>query len=68
MEAESMSVTEQIIEKSEKLFKPQRPGDIRDSLAGIEKARKDFSYNPTTDIISGLEKTVKWIKEQKRSV
>ena len=37
-----------------------RPGDIRDSLADIGKARRLLGYAPTHDLRAGLTDTVGW--------
>jgi UDP-glucose 4-epimerase len=41
---------------------PERPGDVRDSLANIEKARVAFGYTPKVDLGNGLEKYVDWLR------
>jgi UDP-N-acetylglucosamine 4-epimerase len=41
-------------------FGPERAGDIRHSLASIEKAKKLLGYHPLIDFKSGLERTVDW--------
>ena len=46
---------------------PSRVGDVRDSLAGIEKARKDLGYSPKTDIENGLKRTVNWVRSAGQS-
>lgn len=40
-------------------YGPERPGDIRHSLADISKARKNLGYNPSTDVFSGLKAMIK---------
>lgn len=37
-----------------------RVGDVRHSLADIERARTDLGYRPTTDIPGGLARCVQW--------
>ncbi len=37
-----------------------RPGDVRDSLADITKARNLIGYEPTIQLEEGLRKTVDW--------
>ena len=48
------------------IFKPRRDWDkaIR-RRASIEKAKKILGYQPKTDIKTGLERTYKWILENK---
>lgn len=43
---------------------PPRIGDIKDSLANIEKAQKNFNYQPEVDIKEGLEITLEWFKSE----
>lgn len=44
-------------------YGPERPGDIKDSLADISKARKQLGYRPKYDINRGLKETIKWYKD-----
>ncbi len=44
-------------------FEPARAGDVRDSLASIQKAKEAFEFNPTHTLQQGLEKTVVWFVE-----
>ncbi len=37
-----------------------RPGDVRHSQADISAARADLEYEPTTDLLTGLRRTVEW--------
>ncbi len=39
-----------------------RPGDVRDSLADISKARRILGYDPQFDLRAGLERTVEYIR------
>jgi UDP-glucose 4-epimerase len=39
---------------------PPRAGDVRYSMANIDKARRDLGYEPTVSFIDGLRRTVKW--------
>ncbi|HXK16962.1 MAG TPA: NAD-dependent epimerase/dehydratase family protein, partial [Polyangiaceae bacterium] len=43
---------------------PERPGDIKHSLAGIELARTVLGYEPLVDVKSGLTHSVAWYAEQ----
>ena len=47
---------------------PDRPGDIRDSLADISKARSLFSYNPRYDVKTGLKITFEWFRENQEFI
>ncbi|PIU46875.1 LPS biosynthesis protein WbpP, partial [bacterium (Candidatus Gribaldobacteria) CG07_land_8_20_14_0_80_33_18] len=44
------------------IYKPKRPGDIKHSLADINKARKLLKYKPKIGIEEGLRKTIDWLK------
>lgn len=39
---------------------PDRPGDVRDSLADVTKAEELLGYAPKYDLASGLERAVPW--------
>jgi len=41
-------------------FVPPRPGDIRRSMANIDKAREELGWEPRTTLEEGLRKTVDW--------
>jgi UDP-N-acetylglucosamine 4-epimerase len=41
---------------------PERPGDVRHSLADIGKAKKFLGYDPNFSIKEGLIKTIEWFK------
>ncbi|MBD3405012.1 MAG: NAD-dependent epimerase/dehydratase family protein [Candidatus Lokiarchaeota archaeon] len=49
---------------SEIIFGDPRPGDVHDSLASIEAAKKDLGYSPQFTIKTGLEKTIEWYKNE----
>ena len=42
---------------------PERLGDIRDSLASIEKAKRILGYNPQYDVHRGLKEAIDWYYE-----
>ena len=42
----------------------ERPGDVKHSLADITAARRDLGFNPVVDVEKGLQKTIKWYREQ----
>jgi len=44
-------------------YGPERPGDVRDSLADVSKAREAFGFNPSSDIESGLREYWEWISD-----
>jgi nucleoside-diphosphate-sugar epimerase len=42
---------------------PPRAGDVRDSQADIEKARRLLGYEPEVDVLEGLERAIGWYRE-----
>lgn len=44
----------------EPIFGPAQPGDIKHSLAGIEKAEDLLGFKPTVGFREGLERTAAW--------
>jgi UDP-glucuronate 4-epimerase len=44
-------------------FKPLRKGDVLKTYSDITKIRKDFDYNPKTDLSEGLSKFFNWYNE-----
>lgn len=47
-------------------YGPERVGDVKHSLASIERARTELGYEPKADFEQGLEKTVAWYVSQHR--
>jgi nucleoside-diphosphate-sugar epimerase len=43
-------------------YEPSRAGDIRHSLADIERAKTDLGYVPSVGFEEGLKKTVEWYR------
>ena len=43
-------------------YKPERPGDVKHSLADISMARNKLGYAPEYSIDTGLSETIKWLK------
>ena len=43
-------------------YGPPRAGDVRDSLADINRARKFIDYNPAVGHEEGLKLTVDWFQ------
>ena len=41
-----------------------QPGDVQKTYADITKARKDFGYNPSTNIEDGIKTFVEWFKDR----
>jgi UDP-glucose 4-epimerase len=50
--------------RMEVLHGPPRPGDVRDSLADIAKARAQLGYAPSVDLIAGLRTYVDWARSE----
>ena len=48
------------------LYQPERPGDVKHSSADVAKARELLGFEPTVDLRTGLELTVKWYRETGR--
>lgn len=46
-----------------KEFVPLQPGDVPETIADISDARRDFGFDPKTDIREGLAKLVAWYQE-----
>lgn len=46
---------------------PVRLGDVRDSLADINKARKEFGYSPEQDLSKGIIEYIEWLKADRQS-
>lgn len=46
------------------VYEPTRPGDVRDSLAAIERAQAEIGYDPTVQLAEGLQKTVAWYTQK----
>jgi nucleoside-diphosphate-sugar epimerase len=42
------------------LFRPARPGDVRDSLADVSKAQRLLGYVPGVGLEEGLRRTLDW--------
>ncbi|MGZ4100271.1 MAG: GDP-mannose 4,6-dehydratase, partial [Bacteroidia bacterium] len=42
------------------VYKPSRPGEIKDSFASIEKAKTLLGYHPQINLETGIIKTIKW--------
>jgi nucleoside-diphosphate-sugar epimerase len=40
------------------VYEPERVGDIKHSLAGIERARRHLGFDPRIDLVEGLRRTV----------
>ncbi len=45
------------------VYKDERPGDVKDTLADISKAKFILGYEPSIFFNEGLKKTLEWYKE-----
>lgn len=46
------------------IYREERPGDVRDSLANISLAQELIGYNPKFGIDKGLEITIDWFRKE----
>jgi len=46
------------------IYLDPRPGDIKHSLADVNKAETGLKYTPAIDLCKGLELTVDWYKQK----
>ncbi len=53
---------------SDPIYEEFRPGDVRHSLANIDKASNLVDYKATDDIRGGLKKSIKWYIENHQSM
>ncbi|MBK7105069.1 MAG: NAD-dependent epimerase/dehydratase family protein [Ignavibacteriae bacterium] len=52
--------------KSEIIYQPTRAGDIKHSLASIKETRENLKFNPSHDLTSSLETTIKYFENLKK--
>lgn len=43
-------------------YRPDRKGDVKHSLASVDKAKKIIGYQPMISVLDGLQVTVEWYK------
>jgi nucleoside-diphosphate-sugar epimerase len=61
---ELLGVLQRIIGTNlEPIYGPPREGDVRDSQASIEKARRLLGYEPRVSFEDGLRHTVEWFRQ-----
>jgi UDP-glucuronate 4-epimerase len=48
---------------AEKNMLPLQPGDVPESFADIDAIRRDYGFEPTTPIASGIPAFVEWYKD-----
>ncbi len=49
--------------KGTREFLPMQPGDVKETIADIKATRRDFGFDPKTNIEEGLKYFVSWYKE-----
>jgi UDP-N-acetylglucosamine 4-epimerase len=52
----------------EPIYGPERPGDVKHSLADISKAKNLLGYDPEISVEDGLKITFEWYKERLNSM
>jgi len=57
---ELLSKYDQEVKNIEIKFGSERAGEVKHSLASIDKAKKFLNYSPTHDLRKGLEEAVEW--------
>lgn len=50
--------------KTPVIHREERPGDIKNSLADISKAKKLLNYRPLVKFEEGIERTIEWFKSK----
>jgi nucleoside-diphosphate-sugar epimerase len=59
------AIAEQLGFTARPIYGPDRPGDIKHSLADITRATNELGYQPRAHFHEGLKKTVAWYLEEK---
>lgn len=57
------AIEKQTGKKAIKQMLPMQAGDVEKTWADVEELKKDFNYNPNTDINDGVEAFIKWYKQ-----
>ncbi len=60
---EALSTFDPEIAKIKPVYGPVRTGDIKDSLASVDKAKKILGYNPLYNVHQGIKLAVRWYYE-----
>jgi UDP-glucose 4-epimerase len=58
------TISDLVKNKNLPTYLPTRPGDIKESLADISKAKDQLHYNPKFSLVTGLKKTIDWYKNR----
>src|SRR6202453_1556450 len=59
------AIADQLGFRAKPIYAPPREGDIKHSLANIDRATKELGYQPRAHFHDGLKKTVAWYLEEK---
>ncbi len=51
---------------AERRLMPMQPGDVAESFADIDSARRDLGYDPKTSIETGIPRFIDWYKSYHR--
>ena len=63
-----ISILEKLLNKPAKLrLTDKHPGDVKETLADIAPAMRDFDYNPQVDLEAGLAHFVSWYQHYYKS-
>jgi UDP-N-acetylglucosamine/UDP-N-acetyl-alpha-D-glucosaminouronate 4-epimerase len=62
------SVRDLVGGRAEPVYSPARAGDVRDSQADIDKARRLLGYEPHVSFEEGLRRTVDWYRTSQITV
>lgn len=54
--------------EAETEYAPERAGDVKHSLASIDKARDLLGFEPVVSLAEGLQRTISWYKEKQQEV
>jgi nucleoside-diphosphate-sugar epimerase len=49
------------------VFQPERQGDVKHSLADIQKAERLLGFKPSVDFAGGLAQTIKYMQANPES-
>ena len=61
-------IAELLVFRGAPKFGPTRQGDVKHSLASIERASRDLGYRPETDFRACISKTVDWYLNEQENV
>ena len=59
-----MSIRDIVGNDVKPIYREDRPGDVKDSLANISLAQELIGYNPEFGINDGLKITTEWFKKE----